>query len=431
MSDLSTIIKKELKELLTPATILPILIVALIFGQMGNAFGGIEEEITAKPEIAIINEAEDNYSDIATNILYKNAKVIYNSTNISDKGKAIEKIKREEGLALLIIPENFSARIKNQKPGEIEIYWMIKGGGILDTVSSASVERSLSKISTSISRQMIEKNTTTNASIALQPTTKIETTNFKGKEFIGMSPGQITSILSSQSTFIPIIMMMIIIIAGGMVISSMALEKENKTLETLLTLPIKRSSIVTGKITASAIIGLILALVYMVGIGNYMGSFTQIQVPSSSNLEITLSNFELFLVGISLFVTLVAALSLCMLLGTLADNYKSAQSLTFPITILALFPMLLTMFTDFDTMPIFLKAVIFAIPFSHPMMAPRALLFDNYFLVFSGIAYVALFSLLMIAIVVRVFKSDKLITGSTKLKKLKNLKKKFRVKKKS
>jgi len=102
-----------------------------------------------------------------------------------------------------------------------------------------------------------------------------------------------------------------------------------------------------------------------------------------------------------------------MLLGTMAKNYKSAQTLTFPVTLLALIPMFLTMFKDFDTLPMAMKGVLFAIPFSHPMMAPRALIFDDYLLVISGIIYVAIFAVILISLAVWVFKTDRIITGST------------------
>jgi len=46
------------------------------------------------------------------------------------------------------------------------------------------------------------------------------------------------------------------------------------------------------------------------------------------------------------------------------------------------------------------------------MMAPRALLFDEYLLVISGIIYVAIFAIVMIVIAVWVFKTDRLLTGS-------------------
>jgi ABC-2 type transport system permease protein len=196
----------------------------------------------------------------------------------------------------------------------------------------------------------------------------------------------------------------------------MALEKENKTLETLLTLPVKRSSIVAGKIIAAAIVGLILAVIYMIGMSYYLQSF-QFQTGSSTAIfGLALSGIDLVLIGLVVFVSLVAALAFCMLLGTMAKNFKSAQTLTFPVAVLVLIPMFVTMFKDFDTLPMGLKAVIFGIPFSHPMMAPRALLFDDYLMVIGGIIYVMIFALIMIAIVVWVFKTDRILTGSTKFK---------------
>jgi ABC-2 type transport system permease protein len=229
--------------------------------------------------------------------------------------------------------------------------------------------------------------------------------------------------LSSQSLLIPIVMMMIIIMAGSIVITSMALEKENKTLETLLTLPVKRSSIVSGKIIAAAVIGLLLAIIYMLGMQYYL---TGLGISSGTNLSsygLVLTSTDFIWIGISLFIALIAGLSLCMLLGTFAKNYKSAQTLTFPITMLAMIPMFITMFADFDTLPLALKIFTFSIPFSHPMMAPRALLFHDYALVIGGIVYIAIFALVTISIVVWVFKTDRLLTGTTKFKWFKALRK--------
>ena len=417
MSSLGNIIKKEARELMTPTTFIPIIIIAIFFGTLGNAIGSIEEEMEEIPVIGFIDADNSNLSHIATSILEGYADVVFNSTDLSEKELGIEELKEKDGIALLIIPSNFSEEILNNKPAEIEIYWIMKGAGIMDSISSSVVEQLITTIDTNISYELISTNATVNASIALAPTSRNDTTYFKGKELQGVSPNDIAGILSSQSTIIPVIMMMIIIMAGSMVISSMALEKENKTLETLLTLPVKRISIVAGKIIASAFIGLILAVIYIIGFSYYMTSF-QISGPLDIiSLDLVLSPSDLLILGLSVFITLIAALSFCMLLGTMAKNFKSAQTLTFPVTLLALIPMFMTMFKDFDTLPIALKGFLFAIPFSHPMMAPRALIFDDYLLVFSGILYVLIFSIVMILIVVWVFKTDRLLTGSVRRKK--------------
>lgn len=417
MSALNNIIIKELRELLTPATIIPIIIIALIFGSIGSSMEGIREGFDEQPVLGYINEDNNNLSTIVTNYLNNNAEVIFNSTDIADKPYGLDQVKQKEGVALIIIKQNFSRDILNENRGEIDVYWIMRGAGLFDTVSSEVVEGMISSLNREISKILIEKNTTINASIALWPTSRIDTTYFKDRE-IGLSPGTIANMLASQTTFMPIVIMMLIIFAGQMIISSMALEKENKTLETLLTLPVKRTSIVTGKIAASAFIGLLFAVIYMFGMRNYLQGFQMSEALNLADYGLILTTQDLILVGISLFIALISALALCMLLGTFAKNYKSAQTLVFPVTMLAMIPMFITMFADFDTLPLALKGLLFAIPFSHPMMATRALIFNDYLLVVSGIIYVSIFAAITISIVVWVFKTDRLLTGSTRRKKI-------------
>ena len=419
MSALGNIFIKEIRELMTPATFLPIIVMAILFSSLGGSIGGIEEELEEPPIIGLINADDGNYSILASNIFNNTSEVVFESEYISDKDQALNVLKEKEGVALIIINENFTENIMMGKQGTFQVFWIMQGAGVLDSISSSVVEELLSVVNTNITMEiLLRNNSQINASTALIPISKNETTYFKGKELVGISPSQISGFLSQQSTFIPIIMMIIIIMAGQIVISSMALEKENKTLETLLTLPVKRSSIVAGKIMASAVIGLLLAVIYMVGMGYYLTSFTFEGGVDISTYGLTLSSFDMLLIGIFVFVSLVAALAFCMLLGTMAKNFKSAQTLTFPIAVLVLIPMFITMFKDFDTLPMALKAVVFGIPFSHPMMAPRALIVDDYTMVIAGIIYVSIFAVIMIAIVVWIFKTDKLLTGTISKKNL-------------
>lgn len=374
--------------------------------------GGAMEESQEKPVIGILDNDNGKFSSIAENIAKSMAEIIYNESGERiDEG--IEILKEKGGTALLVIPENFSYNILNNISAVIHIYWIMKGAGVMDMVSSGVVEEILYEINFGISEVLIEEKKM-NSSFILAPIKKEETTIFKGKEMEGISPNTIGNILSSQSTTVPIIMMIIIIMAGGMVISSMGMEKENKTLETLLTLPVKRSSIVFGKIAGSAIVGLIMAIIYMLGFSYYINSFQQSMDVKLADYGISLNLIDYMLIGLSVFLSLLSALSLCMVLGTFAKNYKSAQTLTVPVSILAIIPMFMIMFKDFDTLPFSLKIILFAIPFSHPMMAMRSLLFKNYFIVIAGILYVSIFALVLIIIAVWIFKTDKLITGRIK-----------------
>jgi len=404
------IVKKEFKELFTISTLLPIVFVALVFGFVGQMIGSVGESMQEKPVIGVVDMDGGDFSDTAMSVFIERAEVIYNG---SDAEEGLGKVREDNGVALLVIPENFSQKIYANQPGEIEIYWIMRGAGMMDSISSGVVEWLIQAANQEISRKLIQQDSSVDPALVLNPTTRIETTLFKGKEIQGLSPSVLGGMLGSQSTVIPVVVMMLIILAGVSVISSMGLEKENKTLETLLTLPVRRSHIVIGKIVGSALVGMIMAIIYMLGFSRYMSSF-QISDVNLADFGLALGMQDYLLVGISLFVALLAGLSLCIVLGTFAKNYRSAQALIFPITALAMISAFIIMFKDFDTIPVVLRVILFAIPFSHPMMAMRALMLDNYSLVIGGIAYAAVFTAAMIAVAVRIFNSDRLLTGSVR-----------------
>ncbi len=405
---IGNIVRKEFRELFTLSTLLPMVVIAIVYGSVGQMIGSIGDSIEDKPVIGIVNTDDRELADVAVSVLLDKAEVIYRGSS-SEEG--LKTVKEGDGVVLLVIPEDFSQSIYAGGPGEIHVLWIMRGAGQLDFMSSGAVEGLIQLIDREISRRLIEEDISLDPDIALNPTARVETTFFKGKAIHGLAPSVLGGMLISQSVVIPVVVMMLIIMAGVSVISSMGMEKENKTLETLLTLPVKRSHIVVGKILGSALVGMIAAGIYMIGFSRYMSSF-QIGDVDLAAFGLALTTHDYLLIGVSLFVALLAGLSLCIVLGTFAKNYKSAQGLVFPITALALISMFMIMLKDFHTLPGVLRALLFAIPFSHPMMAIRSLMVDEYALVIGGIAYGAVFTGIMIAVAVRVFSSDRLLTGS-------------------
>jgi ABC-2 type transport system permease protein len=407
---IGNIVKKEFKELFSISTLLPIVVVAIVFASVGQMVGDIGETMEEKPVIGIVDVDDGDFSDIATSVLDQTAKVIYSG---GEAEEGLEEVREGNGVALLVIPEDFSQNIYAGQPGEIEIYWIMRGAGMMDSISSGVVEGLMQAVNQGISTKLIQDDSSSDPALILAPTKRTETTFLKGKKIVGLSPSTLGNMLISQSVVIPVVVMMLVILSGVSVISSMGLEKENKTLETLLTLPVRRSHIVIGKIVGSALVGLIMAAIYMVGFSRYMNSF-QFSDINLADFGLALGMPDYLLVGISLFTALLAGLSLCIVLGTFAKNFRSAQTLIFPITALAMISSFIVMFKDFDTIPTILRVLVFVIPFSHPMMAMRALMLDNYALVIGGIAYTAVFTVIMVAVAVRIFNSDRLLTGSVR-----------------
>lgn len=411
MSDLWKIARKEIKELLTPAALIPLVLFALIFGMMGGLFSGVEEALTQKPTIGLIVEGSGELDSLAEQVIHEYSNIIYNESSV-DEG--IDHLRENNGLALIVIPKNFTERIMNNTPGIIEAHWIMRGSGFADITPLETVGSVLSITAREISANIIENNYNLDSEVILNPIQISHVTYFKGKIFDGASPNAIGAIFGNQMFIVPLIIVMVVIMAGSMVINSMGMEKENKTLETLLTLPVGRTSIVFGKLMGAGVVGLISASIYMVGLGYYMQSVSasgQIDIAGS---DIALNAFDYVLIGVSLFLTLMSALALCMILGIFTKNFKAAQSMIFPVMMLAFVPFFVFMAYDFATLPVEGQAVLFAIPFSHPMIAVRELMSGDAGLVLAGIAYQLVFMSVAIYFAVALFRKDILLTGRVK-----------------
>jgi ABC-2 type transport system permease protein len=341
------------------------------------------------------------------NSLESNAEIAYSGSDINE---ARQKLNEAGGAAMVVINEGFGNSLLNGNQGEVKVEWYIKGMGIIESIPTAVLEQLISQAQRELSASMITENSSLKPDLVLDPLIITNVTHFKDKTITNLSPTELNQMLTSQSMAIPIAIMMLVIMAGNSLISSMGMEKENKTLETLLTMPIKKSYIIIGKIVASAVVSLVMALVYMVGFSYYLHAFSG-GAMNPADYGFSLGIIDYILIGVSVFLTLLAALAISIVLGSFSTNYRSAQTLSFPLIGVAMFAMFMNLFQDFGTMSLPLKALVFIIPFSHPMMAMKELLLGNYVLVISGIAYMLVFTVATIAVATWIFNTDRLLTG--------------------
>jgi ABC-2 type transport system permease protein len=122
------------------------------------------------------------------------------------------------------------------------------------------------------------------------------------------------------------------------------------------------------------------------------------------------------LLGISLFVRLLSALALAVILSAFVEDVRGAQSLVGYIYSLLSIPSFLMIYVDFYPLPIWLRAVLFVIPHSHPVLASKAVAMGDYWTVVWGIAYVSLFTFGIIYAASRLFATEKILTAKLRFK---------------
>jgi ABC-2 type transport system permease protein len=127
-------------------------------------------------------------------------------------------------------------------------------------------------------------------------------------------------------------------------------------------------------------------------------------------LGLTLTGNGYLLLGVSLFFALLCGLAMATILGVLAEDFRSAQTLMMPLMLLILIPYLLSFFADVNSLPLPVKLLILAIPFSHPFLATPNIMLGNYAAVIYGILYMAVVFLVLVVIAARIFSTDRVLT---------------------
>jgi len=409
-----TLLVKELKELIRdPKILLGFIVVPLIMfpvlGYVMNLSMQTAQESASKAVLLVVNHDLGNNS--TQFIAFLNLAVNATPIPVLTVDEALLQLSNYSASGIVEIPANFSQSVIARIPVSVKFYTVFSGSGLFEGISS------------SIVNQMVENYNRNLAPNILMPA---QSTIVKGKIIEGIDPRVLSSLVISQAIALPVTMLILLTYSMQIAATSVAMEKEEKTLETLLTLPMDRFAILAGKLSGSIIVAGIGALAYMFGFNYYMGSFTS-AIPSGGSADLVSlglvpSLFGYLLLGVSLFVTLLSALALAVILSAFAQDVRSAQSLVSYVFPFVFVPSIALMYLDINVLPFWLKVVLYAIPFSQPIMASKAVTTGDYVTAGLGIVYVAAFTLVIMYAASRLFATEKILTVKLRFKGLRKSK---------
>jgi len=415
---------KEIKELLRDPKILlgMVLMPLLIFPIMGFAINisqtAVEESVKAA-SIALLDldgkPAAQNLTTFLEANLY-NVKIV--EVEASSAEEALESLKETNITVLLVIPKDFSEKMANGSSGNLKVYTIFKKVSIAETGRTEVADFLLSKYEEVLVKEKVEQAFPNQYETVLDPIDVSYSTVIKGEAF-NVDPRALSVVVMSQSIMFPMAIMMLLIFGMQIAATSIAIEKEEKTLETLLTLPVGRLSILTGKLAGSVVVAAAGAVATMVGVNFYSGSIFGGEVPvvDLQALGLGLSMEAVLLLGVTIFITIVSALALAVCIAVFTENVRSAQSLIGYLYMPIMVPSIILMFADIDILPTAVQIVLYAIPYTHSILAAKATFMSDYFTVFMSIAYISLFTVAVLYIAAKIFTSEKVVTGRISLRK--------------
>ncbi|AFK22994.1 putative Na+ efflux ABC transporter membrane protein NatB [Pyrococcus sp. ST04] len=415
------ILMKELKDMFRDKGLIFALIIVplVLYPALGQMVQIGMEQAQKETKVVIANFDEGNYADL----LIKALKVAPNVTVVEIKAKDVEdalNIAIKEGYnVLLVIPKNFSESIEENKKALIEVYGVFTGMslGMKESVSEGRINAVVNVLSEELAKLKL-KTEFQNPEAVLHPIGVRSYSVIKGR-IINLPPSLVSAVMASQAFSIPIVVFIMFTMVSQMAAGTMASEKENKTLETLLTLPVSRTSIVAGKMIGSAVLGLVAAIAYMFGMSRYFSSFGETANIRLEDLGLRVTPYGMFLFAVIIFLAITFAISISMLLGVFAEDTKSASTLVTAVLMPMLFPTFIFMVTDVQTLPPLVRYILYAIPFSHPVLASRAMILGEYSMMYRSIGYLVVVSGITLYLTAKFFRTEKILTAKIRFKRAK------------
>ena len=419
------ILVKELKELVRDPKILlgmiivPLIIFPVLGGIMSYSVQTAQEQ-AQKATVLVIDNDGGKWSQEFVNLLNSTAKVYVEKNVTSLTDEVVQQLLSHYNTTQIIeIPKGFSENVTQHLnvnstiTATLRFYGVFAGSGIFEGIGASLIDNLVYRFNRAWAPDIV---LTEKSSIV------------KGEIKQGVDPASLSGLMMSQSIALPITIMILLQVAMQIAATSVAMEKEEKTLETLLTLPMDRFAILMGKLSGSIIVAAVGALAFMIGYNYMLFSFTM-QIPAEisvdlASLGLVPSLFGYLLLGISLFVTLISALALAVIISAFAEDVRGAQSLVGYIYPVIFIPALALMYLDISSLPFALQMVFYAIPYSHPIIASKAVIMGNYWTAIFGIIYVAIFTIAVMYAASRLFATEKILTAKLKFRGLRKRRKK-------
>jgi len=392
----------------------------LIFPVMGGAIRISQESVQRAivgASFAIYTDDEGFVTEALLEYLYRNNTVVpIEAASLED---ALRQFQDTDSSALIYIPRGYNDNLTQSMNGELRVYANLRKLNMAET-QSTNVVSSLINIynyyfSISKIRRLLEQTGGTGTPEAIRSPISIRYASILKGTVLDIPPTSIINLVMSQSIMLPIMVMMMVMFAIQMAATSIALEKEQKTLETLMTLPVSRLTVLAGKLSGSIVIAVAGSVSYLIGFGYYMNSAFAF-VPEATTMSIDevsvgITPFGMLLVGVVIFVTLVSALAMALSIAVFADNVRSAQSFTGILITPIMIPAIILMFSDIDMLPQAVQWILLVIPYTHSIIATKAAFLGDYFVVIRSIVFISVWTFVVLYVAAKIFSTERIITA--------------------
>lgn len=395
---MKTIYKKELarifkdKKMIFSVFLLPVLIMVGIMALVGNlATRQVEDIENHRSIVYMINEPESFSAFLEAADLNMEVNTIKTD---GERENVMDLLRNGDADLLIEFPENFDSIIQEYQTGDevpqIKTYYNPS-----EDYSASAYEL--------ISNQTLEayRQTLLSQRVADMNGLQIFTVNSDNKDMIVQDDQKASG--KALGMMLPYFIT-ILLFAGAMGIGTdmIAGEKERGTMASLLVTPVKRKSIVLGKVFALMTISGISSVIYIVVMG---ATFPKI-LGGDSGLDIEITPEQIVMIGILLVAIAFLYSAIVILISVFARDLKEASTYITPAYMVVLVIGMMTMFTTSEA-----GMKDYLIPFYNTALALKGILTSEVTMAQYGVTLVMTLVLggILTAVIAKAFESEKVM----------------------
>lgn len=421
---LAALIQKEIKELLRERTILvgvillPLLLLPLMGFTIAASMTSTVERLSVIDILYIDLDGGGEVRRLAEVLEGNGLRLIrLGAFEVEDLSTLLSEYKVRTAI---VVPADFTKKIESHQQAVVKIYTSIETPTPESLQYVSRIENTLQSVGRKLGEELASS-----LGIDMEyynsPYMTVNTLYFKG-QVIQAGVETLTQLYLMINFTLPIVILMVAATAGSVAATSVGLEKEAKTLEMLLTLPMSRVKILLAKLSGSTIIALLSTLSFMIGFTFYLSGLTQGQAMTSISQDnilqiIGLAPYAIILLGLTMGLALFITLSLGILAGVLAGDVRGGQQLAgllqFP---LFLIPFLTLQFTDLQNLPPAIASALLANPITHIFLAVRAIIDADYAALTTHLTVTALFMMALLSLAAWLFSGERLVTMRVRMR---------------
>lgn len=333
------LLKKDLKDFLRdPMVYVGFVLPFVLFAALGGLF--VASVPSGPLPVSVYVPQTSNYSELIASYLK-----VYGVNISGSPSNAIAMINVSETLPIgVTIKFNITS---------VDQYEYARVMEVMDAIGSASQN---------ISYYLLSRAGVSNPSAYLHPLKVSYLTLINGREFNG-SPVYVFESAQMEDLVLPLALASLSLTVSEMSATFVSTEKEEKTLETLLSMPVPRRDIMVSKVASSLVVSVLGTAFYFVGLFVYSDLVFEAQAPI---LVLNPTALLAFLAALALSAVFSGALG--VVVGLLSEDMRVANTFMGVLMIPVLLPAFLyLMGGSISTAPPALRAILLALPPTYPI----------------------------------------------------------------